>query len=110
MEDTFVLKEQALTDTPLLVFDCVLTNGNVERWSTHQATIDGTVYEARVLQNNVFEMQTASDQGLDAIPKISLTLANADSHFSQIERETGFKGARIRARFLFYDLRTDTPA
>ncbi len=35
---------------------------------------------------------------------ISVTLANADSHFSEIERETGFKGAQVTIRFLFYDL------
>src|SRR5690349_21211278 len=110
LQNTFQVKEQTLTDTPLLVFDCELANGQVERWSTHQVTIGGNVYSARVLQNNLFTMQTASDQGLDAIPKISLTLANADSHFSQIEREVGFKGAKITARFLFFDLRAGAPA
>ena len=35
---------------------------------------------------------------------ISVTLANADSHFSEIERETGFKGAQVTIQFLFYDL------
>jgi hypothetical protein len=109
VQNIFQVKEQALTDTPLLVFDCELANGQVERWSTHQVTISGNLYSARVLQNNLFSIQTASDQGLDAIPKISLKLANADSHFSQIERSTGFKGAKLTARFLFHDLRTDTP-
>src|SRR6185295_12556092 len=33
-----------------------------------------------------------------------------DSHFSQIERSIGFKGAKITARFLFYDLRGDSAA
>ena len=45
----FQIKEQALTDTPLLVFDCELANGQAERWSTHQVTIAGNVYSARVL-------------------------------------------------------------
>ena len=105
-QNIFEAKEQSVTDTPLLVFDCELANGDVERWSTHQVTIEDKVYNGRVLQNNLFTMQTASDQGLDAIPKISLTLANADSHFSQIERTIGFKGAKVTTRFLFYDLRT----
>lgn len=109
MQTIFQVKEQALTDTPLLVLDCDLANGQVERWSTHQVTISGNAYSARVLHNNLFTMQTASDQGLDAIPKLSLTLANADSHFSQIERSVGFKGAKITAKFLFYDLRADAP-
>jgi Putative phage tail protein len=108
VQNIFQLKEQALTDMPLLVFECELANGQVERWSTHEVTIGGNVYRARVLQNDLFSIQTASDQGLDAIPRISLKLANADSHFSQLERAVGFKGAKITARFLFYDLRADT--
>ncbi len=109
MQNIFQVKEQTLTDTPLLVFDCQLADGRMERWSTHEVTVSGNLYRARVLQNNLFTIQTASDQGLDAIPKISLQLANADSHFSQIERAVGFKGAKITARFLFYDLRAGTP-
>ena len=36
--------------------------------------------------------------------RLRVTLANADSHFSEIERETGFKGAQVTIQFLFYDL------
>ena len=50
-----------------------------------------------MLQHNLFEIQTASDQGVDGIPRISLLLANADSHFSEIERAAGWKGARLRS-------------
>src|SRR5215470_5515442 len=107
-QTTYQVKELPLTDTPLLVFDCRLSNGQVERWSTHQVTVNGNLYSARVLQNNLFAMQMASNLGLDAIPKISVTLANADSHFSQIERNTGFKGSKITVSFLFYDLRADS--
>jgi hypothetical protein len=103
------LKEQAVTDTPLLVFDCVLANGQTEQWSTHQVTVDGATYEARVLQHSAFDIQTASDQGIDGSPRISVVLANADSHFSEIERATGWKGARLTVGFLFYDLRNDVP-
>ncbi len=110
MQTIYQIKEQAVTETPLLLFDCELADGRVERWSTHRATVDGQVYQARVLRHNVFEIQTASDQGVDAIPRISIALANADSHFSELERTTGFKGAKIRARFLFYDLRSKAPA
>ncbi|HWB95684.1 MAG TPA: hypothetical protein VG672_03255, partial [Bryobacteraceae bacterium] len=110
MQSIVELKEQAITQTPLLLFECVLCGGAVERWSTHRVTVDGQTYEARVLAHNVFEVQAASDQGADGIPRISLALANADSHFSQLERTTGWKGARITARFLFYDLKGDAPA
>ena len=108
MPTLFEIKEQSITDAPLLMFDCELANARVERWCTHAVTVNGNAYNARVLQHNLFSIQTASDQGLDAIPKISITLANADSYFSQIEREVGFKGAKITVYFAFCDLRSGT--
>ncbi|MBI3694052.1 MAG: hypothetical protein HY238_04330, partial [Acidobacteria bacterium] len=104
------LKEQAVAQTPLLLFDAVLANGESEHWSTHQVTVGGTLYSARVLRHNLFEIQTASAQGIDAVPKLSLTLANADSHFSQLEAAAGWKGAKLTATFLFYDLVANGPA
>ena len=109
MQTIFELKELAVVDTPLLLFDCVLPGGRTERWSTHGVTAGGAAYEARVLDHNVFEMQTASDHGTDGIPRISIVLANADSHFSEIERAEGWKGASLTVGFLFYDLRNDEP-
>jgi hypothetical protein len=104
------LKEQAVTQTPLLLFEVTLSNGETERWATHGVTVNSEAYGARVLRHNLFEVQAASDHGIDAIPKISLTLANADSQLSQIESSVGFKGAKLRATFLFYDLLADEPA
>ena len=100
----FQVKEQAVTDTPLLLFDCQLQNGQAESWSTHQVTVTGNSYLARVIQYNLFDIQTSSNQGVDAIPKISLSLANADSHFSEWERSVGFKGATLTVSFVFFDL------
>src|SRR4051794_33285567 len=105
MQTIFELKEQAVTDTPLLLFDCTLPDGRTEYWSTHAATVGDVTYNARVLRHNVFELQASSDQGVDGVPRISLVLANADSHCSQIERATGWKGARLTAGLVFYDLR-----
>lgn len=101
------LKEQAITDAPLLLFDCVPVNGQAEHWSTHAATVGGTSYVARVLQHSAFDIQTASDQGVDGSPRISVVLANADSHFSEVERSTGWKGATLTVSFVFYDLRNN---
>ncbi|MCU1235006.1 MAG: hypothetical protein JWP63_2973 [Candidatus Solibacter sp.] len=109
MQNIFELKEQAVTDTPLLLFDCTLPDGHAEHWSTHTVTVDGVAYAPRVLQHNVFELQASSDQGVDGVPRISLVLANADSHCSEIERSTGWKGARLTAGLVFYDLREDAP-
>lgn len=105
MASIFELKEQTAAQTPLLLFDCELANGTVERWSTHRVTCEGKVYEARVARHNLFEMEAWSGQGVDGIPRVSLALANADSRFSQIERMVGFKGARLTVRFVFYDVR-----
>ncbi len=110
MSSIFELKEKAVTETPLLVFDCAFPDGRLERWSTHCITVDEDSYDARVLQHNLFEIQTASDQGVDGIPRISLLLANTDSRFSEIERTCGWKGAQLTAAFLFQDLRNKQPA
>jgi hypothetical protein len=90
------LKEQATPPTPLFVFDCLLASGTTERWSTHAITVSGNAYPARLLKHNAFALQASAD--------VSITLANADSYFSEIERETGFRGSQVTITFLFYDL------
>ena len=108
MPTAYQVKEQAVTDTPLLLFSCELQGSQTENWSTHQITFSGITYQARVLQHNLYQIQTSSDLGVDAIPKISIALANADSHFSEIERATGFKGANLTVSFAFFDVKQGT--
>jgi hypothetical protein len=103
-------KEQQTPATPLFLFDCVLRTGATERWSTHAVTVNGAAYAPRLLQHNLFTLQSSSDDGLDGPQKISIVLANADSHYSQIERSAGFKGARVTVQFLFFDLAAGAPA
>jgi hypothetical protein len=110
MANAHDLKELATVETPLLLFECQLKSGDVERWGTHAVEVEGSRYLARVLRHNLFEMRCGSDDGVDGLAKISLTLANADSRFSEIERQTGWKGARLTVRFLFFNLRTRTVA
>src|SRR5580698_8719015 len=98
-----VLKEQTTPTTPLFLIDCVLSSGATESWVTHAATFNGTSYAARLLKHTLFQLVTSSTDGLDGATQIALTLANADSHFSEIEREPGFKGAQVTIQFLFYD-------
>ncbi len=98
-----ILKELPTPSTPLFLIDCVLSSGSTESWGTHAATFNGTSYAARLLKHTLFQLTTSSTDGLDGAAQISLTLANADSHFSEIERETGFKGAQVTIQFLFYD-------
>jgi hypothetical protein len=98
------LKEQTVTDTPLIVFDCVLSYGQAEHWCTHSVTVGSNTYVARVIQHSAFDIRTASDQGIVGSPQISILLANADSYFSEIERSVGWKGAQLTVGVLFYDL------
>jgi hypothetical protein len=98
------LKELETTPTPLFLFDCTFRDGSVERWGTHAVSFGGYDYAARLIRHNLFELRSSADDGLDGAAKIGVTLANADSHYSQIERGVGFKGARVTIKFLFYDL------
>ena len=49
MQTISSLKEQAVTDTPLILFDCVLSNGDAEHWCTHAVSVNNVAYTARVL-------------------------------------------------------------
>lgn len=98
------IKEQEVTSAPLLLFECVLPSGAVERWSTHQTAVEEETYQARIVAHNLFEVRAGGDDAIDAMSKLSVTLANVDSHFSQIERSEGWKGARLTVRFVFFDL------
>ena len=109
MQSVYDAKEQPVTDAPVVIFDCVLRGGQAEHWSTHGLAVGGTVYEARVLQHSSFQIQTASEQGVDGSPTISVLLANADSHFSEIEQASGFKGSQLTVAFLFFDLKNGVP-
>src|SRR5579883_2155580 len=104
------LKEQEAALTPLFLFDCLLASGSTERWSTHSVTFNGNAYNARLLKHNLFELQAGSDTGLDGAAKITITLANADSHFSEIERQTGFRGAQVTVQLVFWDLNANQAA
>ena len=103
METINALKEREVLETPLLLFECELRTGQVERWSTHEVEYEGETYVPRILKHNALETRSLSNDGIDALSRIVLTLANADSHFSQVERAIGWKGAKLTVRFLFFD-------
>ncbi|HWF10757.1 MAG TPA: phage tail protein [Bryobacteraceae bacterium] len=104
MGNPFTAKEQLAADTPLFLFDCTLSDGTVRRWSSRTISWSGVAYEGRVIRHNVFEAQMASDLQIGGAPKLSFELANADSELSEIERQTGFKGALLIVRSIFFDL------
>lgn len=104
------LKEQAITETPLVLFHCVLADGTEQRWSTHEVSFGGHGYAARVLRHNVFEMKWGAEDGIDSVTRVALSLINADSYFSQITQSPGWKGARLTATFVFFDLASGAAA
>jgi hypothetical protein len=104
------LKEMEVPGTPLFLFDCTLKSGDVQRWSTHHVTVNGHVYLARVLKHNLFELKSSPEATTDGISKVSITLANADSFLSSIERNVGWKGAQVTITFLFFDLKNGVAA
>lgn len=110
MPSPYSIKDQTILETPILLFDCTLPSGDVERWSTHQVTFDGQDYTPRVLAHNAFDMRLAGEDGIEAVSRVAVTLANADSHVSQLERNGGLKGARVHVRFVFFDLKTGVAA
>jgi hypothetical protein len=109
MSSIFDLKELSVTETPLFLFTFQPRTGAALRWCTHHVEVDGEVYEARIIGHNLFDMRTDSEEGVDGISKLTVTLANADSFCSEIERTIGWKGTKATVRFLFFDLKTGTP-
>jgi len=110
MDTVYQIKSREVTETPILLFECTLNSGAVERWSTHRVHFDGQEFNARVLRHNLLEFSSAAEDSIDAISRVTITLANADSHFSQIQRGIGFKGAKLTVQFVFADLKSGEPA
>ncbi|MBI3679005.1 MAG: hypothetical protein HY235_01135 [Acidobacteria bacterium] len=108
MPNIDIIKEREVVDTPLLLFDCQFKSGQIERWSTHTVTYAGNLYRSRVQNHTLFELRFGPEDLGDSTARLALTLANADSYFSQIERTAGWKGARLTARFVFFDLEAGT--
>ena len=104
MQSALIAKEQLSADTPLFLFDCMLSDGTVQHWSSRSLSWSGMSYEPRLVRHNLFEAQLASDVQVGGTPKLSFEVANADSHLSEIERQTGFKGAQLTVRSIFFDV------
>lgn len=110
MPGAMITKEGTNGDAPVLLFDCTLANGEVERWSSRTLLFGGHTYQARVLRHNLFESQVATDAASSGTPRLAFELANADSRLSQVEQQTGFKGSRLTVRAIFVDGTTGAPS
>jgi hypothetical protein len=103
-------KQLETPETPLFLFDCTLPSGEVYRWSTHRVHYGGSLYAARILKHNLFELRSASSDATDGVSQVSITLGNADSFYSPVERTIGWKGAQLTIQFLFMNLFTGVAA
>ena len=99
------IKQQSVADTPLVLFECVLSSGDVQRWSTHEVSLLEDRYYARVLRHDLFEMQLSAEDAMDGVTQLTLTLANADSLLSELNAAIGFKGSQLTVYFGFADIR-----
>ena len=106
MQSPFTAKEVLTADTPVFLFDCTMADASIQRWSSQTIQISGIQYEGRVLKHNLFEAQVASDTQIGGSPKLSFELANADSYFSEVEQEIGFKGSLLIVSSLFVNTTT----
>ena len=103
-------KREEVLDTPVLVFDCTLGDGSVERWSSHRVTADGHEYEPRLLSHGDFHLGLVGEESLDAGSRFHVTLSNVDGRISQIDQACGWNGAKLRVRFGFFDLESGQAA
>jgi hypothetical protein len=106
MPTIFDIKEQEVLQTPVLLFDCTMRNGQHEYWATHPLTFAGNLYLPTLIEHGDFEMRSQTEDGVDGAAKVSLTLSNLDSRYSQLERSVGWKGASLTVRFAFFNLQT----
>lgn len=103
-----IAKELPEADSPLLLFQCRLSDGSYQCFSTQAIPFNGQSYISRVLKHDLFDFQLSSDDAMDSIAQLSLTLANADSFLSEIEASIGWKGAQLTVYFVFADLLSKT--
>jgi hypothetical protein len=89
--------------TPVLLFDCTLTDGSVEHWSTHSATWQGTAYSPRVVTNSGFRIGLLADDGADWGNRMSVELVNTDGYVTHLHHTENLKGCTLLVSFAFLD-------
>lgn len=106
-----IAKEQAATYPPLVLCTLVWPDGTTLRLATMGLnTAEGGVqyggqnYLGRIKQQNLSQIQSQSENGVDLIPSISVECADPDSYlYTNYEKALGFKGADCTLRLVFYD-------
>lgn len=99
-------KDLALSKQPLLLADITLAlGGGIKRYATHAVTFGGNAYEARIANKSITP-QTLAEMGIDVPTSVTLELLDADNAiWNGVEVSgVGFKGARLKLRFVMYDV------
>lgn len=100
-------KELEVHHRPLLLAEMQFWGGSVLRVATDRVEYNGAVYEPRLHQQSIAGIQLLSEQGIDLVPSVTLSLADPDGAiWHQWERAIGFKGARLTLRLVLVDLAT----
>jgi hypothetical protein len=97
-------KEEEVLQTPLLLFDIALSDGTVFYWSTHAVTFGAVYYEPRIVNHGAFHLHLDTDIVYPSSATLSLVIGNADGYLDSRLDPKEWKGASIKARFLFFDL------
>lgn len=98
------LKSLAATYQALLLADITATDGSVLRVSTADlSSYGGHAYLGRVIRHDLSALQSMSEAGLDIMPNVAFTLADADKILFDWDRAHGIAGARIVLVFTYYD-------
>lgn len=111
-----VAKEQRISYQPLLLAEITFVDGTVLRLASENLDLteggnqfEGHDWKPRILTQDLAAIQSVSDNGILQSPQVSLGLADADKFlWSQYELTIGFKGAKMRLLFVFWDSGTDT--
>jgi hypothetical protein len=104
-------KDAVLAPLPLLLVTITWRSGQVLRLCSNKeaagVNYGGHTYLARILNDQIAAAQILGEQGIDHAPSMALKLADADKWvFTNHENARGFKGARVVARFVFFDVVT----
>ncbi|MGD0002461.1 MAG: phage tail protein, partial [Bryobacteraceae bacterium] len=106
------IKEQPASYQPLMLAEFAMPDGStVLRLATHDLTPSGFQYNGngylpRILNQDMAAFQLVSQQGISVPPTVSLKLADADKLLWGYEMSTGFRGAVLNIRFVFWNVGT----
>jgi len=109
-------KDIAVSYQPLYLATITFSDAAVLRLSTHPLNTaeggyayGGNSYYGRILRMDLGAIQGFDQGGIDIVPRVSLTLADADKELLiNYEQAKGFRGATLVLDFLLWDAGTST--